>query len=456
MLKSILSGKDNVQKIDKINNIPVNPLFDSELEQRFMEAVRIKVGASNVSDTIRNGKHSYYVKLDDMAWEIEPQVLLTAAEGVAVTSKPDFVFWPVSAPDHKPVAVFTDGFLYHKDIVADDTIKREAIRRSGNYRVWSLSFKDVQSVFAPQGDYYTATLEAEKMPSGKAMYQNMVKKNKADEIVPAKLSSFDLLVEYLKRPNAEQIFAGQANAYSLSLLEPSLMNNNLAFDNWQLVFASVKDQTHFTETNFTFPGTIFGSWIPRNANVHLSIHAGILASELKKVGTVAVCAVLNDDKNHRTDKYEQEWNGLWRFYNLMQFSEKFIAVSEMGMANMDYLALPVVVEDIESTAVDGGGKNNAWNEIKAILFDDDAKAFADFMKDAGIPAPNEDDIGYEVEGSDGEVIATVEIAWPDKCIGFMTVEQTEDKVVLEQLGWRILSLFDIADMDLMSLFGGEN
>ena len=141
ILKSILSGKDNVQKIDKINDIPVNPLFDSELEQRFMEAIRIKVGAANVSDTIRNGKHSYYVKIENFAWEIEPQVLLDAGSGVSVDCKPDFVFWPVSAPDHKPVAVFTDGFLYHKDIVSDDTIKREAIRRSGNFRVWSLSFK---------------------------------------------------------------------------------------------------------------------------------------------------------------------------------------------------------------------------------------------------------------------------------------------------------------------------
>ncbi|WP_277248035.1 DUF1998 domain-containing protein [Phascolarctobacterium succinatutens] len=219
ILKSILSGKDNVQKIDRINDIPVNPLFDSELEQRFMEAIRTKVGTANVSDTIRNGKHSYYIKLENFAWEIEPQVLLDSASGVSVACKPDFVFWPVSAPEHKPVAVFTDGFLYHKDIVSDDTIKREAIRRSGKFRVWSLSFKDVQSVFAPQGDFYTNTLEAEKMPSGKTMYQNMIKKQKADIIEPAKLSSFDLLLEYLKLTDAERVFKGQAYAYSLSLLE---------------------------------------------------------------------------------------------------------------------------------------------------------------------------------------------------------------------------------------------
>ena len=455
MLKSILSGKDNVQRIDKINNIPVNPLFDSELEQRFMEAIRAKVGASNVSDTIRNGKHSYYIKLDNTAWEIEPQVLLDAGQDVAVPSKPDFIFWPVSAPNHKPVAVFTDGFLYHKDIVSDDTIKREAIRRSTNFRVWSLSFKDVQSVFAPQGDYYTATLEAEKMPSGKAMYQNMVKKNKVDAINPAKLSSFDMLLEYLKQPNAESLFIGQAQAYSLSLLAPTLMSNNLAFDTWNLVVSSVKDQTHFTEASFSFPGTLFGSWIPRNTNVHLAIHAGILASELKKAGAVAVCAVLNDDKDHRTDKYEQEWNGFWRFCNLMQFSDEFIAVSETGMARMDYLALPVPVDDVDISPAPESADSNAWDTLKSILFDDDAKAFADFMKTSGAPAPNEDNIGYEVVGANGEVIATVEIAWPDRCIGFMTVEQKEDKEILEEMGWTILSLFDVASVDIESLFGGD-
>lgn len=456
ILKSILSGQNNVQQIDKINDIPVNPLFDSELEQRFMEAIRTKLGAANVSDTIRNGKHSYYVKIENFAWEIEPQVFLDAGSGVSVACKPDFVFWPVSAPDHKPVAVFTDGFLYHKDIVSDDTIKREAIRRSGNFRVWSLSFKDVQSVFVPQGDFCTSTLEAEKMPSGKRMYQNMIKKQKADVIEPAKLSSFDLLLEYLKLPDAESVFKGQAYAYSLSLLEPALMKNNLAFTNWEMIVKAVNDQTHFTNVDFVFPGTIFGSWIPRSSNAHLTIYSAILASELKAEGIVSVCAVLNDEKDHRTDKYEQEWNGLWRFYNLMQFSDEFIAVSSVGMSHMDYFTLPVAVNTDSDTAAPVTAVDDAWNAIEELLFDDDAKAFVEFAKDASVPAPDEDDIGYEVEGDDGEVVATVEIAWPDKRIGFMTAEQAEDKEKLEKLGWRILSLLDAADVDIASYFGGDD
>ena len=68
------------------------------------------------------------------------------------------------------------------------------------------------------------------MPSGKTMYQNMIKKQNADVIEPAKLSSFDLLLEYLKPPDAERVFKGQAYAYSLCpCWNLVLMKNNLCF-----------------------------------------------------------------------------------------------------------------------------------------------------------------------------------------------------------------------------------
>lgn len=449
LLKSILSGKGNLQKINKINDIPVNPLFDSELELRFMEAIRAKVGAANVSDTIRNGKHSYYVKFDDLAWEIEPQVLLGPEDGVKNTCKPDFLFWPVSAPNHLPVAVFTDGFLYHKDIVTDDTIKRESIRRSGNFRVWSLSYKDVQSVFAPQGDYATPTLTAEKMPYGTAMYQSYIRKVGADSISPAKMTPFDMLLTYLKTDNAEELYSAHAYAYSLSLLDPKLMSNSLAYNSWDKLVSAVNDQTHYSDVDFTFPGTAFGSWIPRSQNTHLSIHAGIIATDLKSEKPVAVCAILNDEKDARTDKYELEWNGFWQFFNVMQFSKAFIGVASTGMDRMDYLALPVVTqaEEIQVAADD------VWAEIIEILFDDEAKAFVEVVKSLGIPAPATDDIGYELTGDDGEVVATIEIAWPEKKIGFMTTEQLEDRDAVEMLGWKIVNAIDVVDST--SFFGGD-
>lgn len=452
MLKSILSGKDRIEPIKKLNDIPVNPLFDSELEERFMEAVRLRIGDSNVSDTIRNGKHSYYVKVAESAWEIEPQVLMDAEAGVAITSKPDFVCWPVSSTDRLPVAIFTDGFVYHKDIVADDTVKREAIRRSGKFRVWSFSFKDVQSVFASQGDYATPTLDPVSMPYGSVMYQNTVKKYSADKITPAKESSFDLFIDYLTFPDAEQIFRMQAYAYSLSLLDPKLLKNNLAFTTWKSEMDSVYAQTHFTKMDFTFPGTFFGTWIPRSVNAHLSVYSGIPATDIKEGKPAAVCAVLKDNKDDRTDKYEQEWNGLLQFWNVMQFLPEFIAVSSTGVAQMDYLSLPILPAD-DTVSLASSTETDEWSAILELIYDEDAKSFALSAKEAGIVAPDEDNIGYEVEGDDGEVIATIEIAWPDRLVGFMTAEQLADKEKVEALGWKIISITELNEVS--SFFGGD-
>ena len=455
MLKSILSGKDNVEKIRRINDIPVNPLFDSELEQRFMEAIRSRVGAANVNDSVRNGKHSYYIKLGDLTWEIEPQVILDAEQGVTVKSKPDFVFWPVSAPGHLPVAVFTDGFTYHKDIVADDTLKREAIRRSGKFRVWSLSFKDVQNIFAPQGDYATITLDPHRMPSGTRMYSGTVKKEGAETLEPNKLEAFDLMMSYLSLPNAEKMFRAHAYAYALSLLEPNLMKNSLAFTSWSEVTEKAKDQTHYTKVDFVFPGTAFGTWIPRTSDAHLAVYAGIIPEQLKTGGDVAVCAVLDDDKAHRSERYESEWNGMLQFSNVMQFDSEYIALSKTGLEKMVYLALPYESQEADTASAVSETESTgdiAWKAIEELLFDDDAKRFAEAAADAGIPAPQEDHIGYEVEGESGGVLATVEIAWPDQKLGFLTVEQFDDKEKLEKDGWKIIDMLSLNEA--VEMFGG--
>ena len=477
MLKSILSGKDNVKKIDKLNDIPVNPLFDSELERRFMEAIRKKVGPSNVSDTIRNGKHCYYIKINDLSWEIEPQVLLNETDGVSIPCKPDFVFWPASVenssdPDsQKPVAVFTDGFTYHKDIVADDTLKREAIRRSGRFRVWSLTFKDVQSILTNLNDYYTETLDYSKMPSGIdkklgnkkkiGMYIPSVK-GKADMIKPYELNSFEMLFKYLELPNAEYVFKLQSKAYSYSLLDQTIKNDEIKFNNWKLVMDEIDDQIHFNDYNFIFKNTSFSSYTFTNTTAHIIVHSGISSDVAKNKGYPSVCAVIKDDKDCRTDKYERELNGFWEFFNLMQFNKNFIALSSTGIEKMVYTELPIEspTDYFElaknSNTVNLDSNISSWNSIKELLFEDDAIEFVNILKSFDIPVVNEENIGYEVISNNGAVLGTIEIAWPEKQLGFMTEEQLEDRNSVEKLGWKIFSSADVKSLDIKKVFGGDN
>ena len=445
MLKAILSGKDKVEKINKISDISVNPLFDSELEARFMDAIKAKAGTANVKDTVRNGKHSYYVKIGETNWEIEPQVLLGAAEGVAVACKPDFVFWPVNAPGHLPVAVFTDGFTYHKDITADDTLKREAIRRSGRFRIWTLSFRDVQNVFVKQGTYATQTLDANAMPYGTKMFKNTLKNDGFAEIGLDKLSSFDALLFYLTTPDAEQVLIAHANAYAFSLLQPTLLRNEFAFKSWNDIMNQINEQTHFYDTDFEFGKTFFGVWNPASSDGScLSIYAGVPMEKVKD-GPVTVSVCLKDKKDSRTDKYEEEWNGFWQFINVMQFAKEFMAFTEFGLENMAYLELKPMEDTVIITSEPATTGDDAWDAIKELLFSEDAKDFADRAKEEGLPVPEEDNIGFELESADGQIIATIEIAWPGNKIGFLIDEQLTDKEKLEEQGWKILNLINIVE-----------
>ena len=260
---------------------------------------------------------------------------LGPAQGVLAPCKPDFVIRPLGKSDtlagtgalagtgKLPIAIFTDGFLYHKDKVADDTLKREAIRRSGGYRVWALSWRDVQYVFHRKGGYATPTLTPENMPSGAAMYQPTVDAGKAAALKPGNMSAFELLMRYLEMEDSEKLFAAQARAYALSILEPGKAGDGLAFVDWKNKVGTANEQLQFTEDNFTQPGAWFGTWIPRSADAHFYAYAGVLPSNLKADGKnapITVLALLDDRPDARTDKYEQEWNGFWQFFNVMQFN----------------------------------------------------------------------------------------------------------------------------------------
>jgi len=449
ILKSILSGKDNLTKIEKLANIPVNSLFDSELERRFVEAVA-QMGNENrkveISKSLVNDKEGYVLKVNDSSWEIEPQVTLGPTQGVSIQCKPDFIIRPIGRLDKLPVAIFTDGFIYHKDKVADDTLKREAIRRSGRYRVWALSWRDVQSVFQSQGDYATRTLAPETMPTGTKMYQPTITAAKADALRPAKMSTFELLMRYLETEDSEKLFEAHARAYSLSLLDPGKAANSLAFVDWNDTIGKANAQVHFTDDTFVQPGSFFGTWIPRSSDTHFYAYAGILSAAMKadKNAPVSVLALLDDRADSRTDKYEQEWNGFWQFFNVMQFAERFAAVSNTGLDAHAYVALPygqtdTAAEDNTPATPVGEG----WAEIREMLFDDTTVKLADALEEKGVTAPEE--AGYELANDSGEVIAEIELAWTSRKVGYMTEEQTADRENAESAGWTIFTTADEID-----------
>jgi DEAD/DEAH box helicase domain-containing protein len=184
----------------------------------------------------------------------------------------------------------------------------------------------------------------------------------------------------------------------------------------------------------------------------LQIFAGVDFAKMKanKNEPISIYAILDDNSNGQSDKYEEEWSGFWQFFNVMQFNPCFIAVSTTGIDQFGYLALKPATNSV-NTAPHNETESDDWTEIMELLFEDDVKAYASELKTAGISAP--DEVGYELVGNDGEVLATIEMAWIEQRVAYLTDEQSADKDVLIEAGWTIISKETTIDI---TIFGGGN
>jgi DEAD/DEAH box helicase domain-containing protein len=154
VLGELVESLDQLEAVPTISEIYINPNFDSVLEGRFIEALKRMGGVAGlpkvqVTQDIVNGKSGYLVVVDGLRYRVEPQVNLGQSQGVAVASKPDFVIWPwQSTSPRRPIAVFCDGWEFHKNSLADDSRKRSAILMSGKFWVWSVTHDDVKAALA--------------------------------------------------------------------------------------------------------------------------------------------------------------------------------------------------------------------------------------------------------------------------------------------------------------------
>ena len=151
VLTELVSATDQLERVPTISDIFINPHFDSALEARFIEALRHLSGCEGLPTVklvqdIVNGKSGYLLEVASQRYWIEPQVELTHTDGISVACKPDFVIWPGKvSSSRRPMAVFCDGWMYHRNTVREDAQKRSALVASGRFWVWSVTSDDVKA-----------------------------------------------------------------------------------------------------------------------------------------------------------------------------------------------------------------------------------------------------------------------------------------------------------------------
>ncbi|MGG6262773.1 transposase [Stutzerimonas stutzeri] len=147
LLGEVVQHKGSLKPVTHLADTkPGNQLLDSMLEKRFVEVLRRECQGETfkLSELLFKGKAGYQVQAGSRRWRMELQVNLGPSDGVMVPCKPDFVFWPDDVVNDLPVAVFVDGWQYHKGIITTDLAKRMAVAKSGKFSVWTLTWDDIE------------------------------------------------------------------------------------------------------------------------------------------------------------------------------------------------------------------------------------------------------------------------------------------------------------------------
>lgn len=437
LLRKIAAGKEHIEEVQTIGSIPVNTLLESDLERQFIGAFELLSTGDLpicISKAVINNKEGYHLRVGNCLWAIEPQVQMDQSLGVQEVSRADFVLTPLRATQkQKPVAIFTDGFQFHKETVNRDTLQRLAISQTGRFRVWTLTWRDVQHVFRSQGDYCPPVLKPEEMPSGPRIYGPLVRHAGAEALNPGSLNAFQLLIQYLANPDAERLFQVHAKAYAFSLMEHSETNNQQNFEEWFDLVQPIHEVFDSEGVEFTFQDTVFGKWTPPRAQ-GLTIAAGLSRAKYAadKENAAPLVYALFDDTLEPDRVYEASWNGFWSFVNMMQFLPGFAAVTKQGVNSALYASL-VASPETEESQVER--PSSQWQEVYEQLFHDLAVLIASQLENQGAPPPSV--VGFDLADKDGKIIGHAEMAWEEEKVAWLLPDQEVFQELFEEHGWQV-------------------
>ena len=97
LLRKIAAGKEHIEEVHTIGSIPVNTLFESDLERQFIGAFELLSTGDLpicISKAVINNKEGYHLRVGNCLWAIEPQVQMDQSLGVQEVSRADFVLTP--------------------------------------------------------------------------------------------------------------------------------------------------------------------------------------------------------------------------------------------------------------------------------------------------------------------------------------------------------------------------
>lgn len=434
MLKDIIADDITWVKSEKsLSSLNTLPWIDSELEARFPAALGKYSGDSIVDGnkiTVRTdvvaGKTGYQITIGEMNWVAELQAEVGPAIGVQVYSKPDLILR--AGTGIKPIAIFLDGYEYHKDIVQQDCLKRQALINAG-YLVWSLNWHDINLVLDESNTklpLITTILADKHGMAGKT--ESLLDASALGWSSWIRLNSMDRLMMYLANPDKE-IFERLSLISLMAIFSNTALqdkaNREVAQSRLDAFPVSLLDSAPISPSILST-----STWVGDNAEIsaQLCIDKSVLKGDLEN----GIFALGIDIEKGKTDKALQEWQLFWTFSNIIQFLPN------------SYIYTSTAESDAQAQAL-------TWSEAPALYSTDED--IPEWMREADEDIrvemeamskewPSDIEIGYELVGEHGEVIAEAEMGLARTKLAFVFEDDDISRDAFITAGWHVVHTVD--------------
>ncbi len=440
MLDRILAHRDEFEEVPSLRGVTINATFDSELEARFVEALRrIEVDgarAVHVRADLVNGKPGYVLKVGARTYYMETPADLDASDGVVEPSRPDFLIRPARPePGQRPVAVFTDGFEFHRDATSDDSLKRMALARAG-FLVWSLTWHDLEFVFGNAPD-------VPDLLAGAGAHDDMAPLQAAldDRWDTAGLRSrlaeptLMLLVNYLRAPEPTRWKQAAFTALFGLFDQPRMLSDALRAD-FDRAATALPGQTRDALGELTPPIAVagIGAWHGSEPACFDLFTAFPLAAVQQGDPDAAVVVVhLHDDQeNRQRDGYRRIWNGVLRLFTLLQFLPGAWWTTRTGVERNVYPEFPPPAESPAAPQAASGLSDEDWDGATDLAAPEVHDLLGE-LSGRGAPVP---EVGCELVGAGGAVLAEAELGWPAHRVAVLLSNRQADVAAFEAANWQ--------------------
>ena len=443
VLGDLVGSLDRLEKVKSISEIFINPQFDSVLESRFIESLRRLGGAKDLQGrqalpTVRvlqevvQGKSGYLLQVGTEHYWVRPQVDIGLEQGVTAASRPDFLLVPTrSSSSRRPIAVFADGWSYHRDSLREDSRKRSALVSSGRYWVWSVTWEDVEAALAGslERDFDLANVHARlnadhPLVSGAAMALEVASHGRNENAVAA-------LLRWLALPGSdaqeERLCREAALVLARMIVAPGSAEQGPASTVLKAIAANLPEGCHDEPENAV-------------AALSRSIHgvttvgyAWPQAFMSRRFGTGYGAVRLQVDMAESQDALKESWREWLALYNCLQVLPNTYLMEGNGVLHGDYSGLGKVGSGFVGPQLIS--EADPWQSILPAALSDLHAGIA-LLRDAGLPAP--DQVGFELAASSGEVLAEAELVWESAQVVVLAEHQSEQRAAWENEGWQVI------------------